>query len=381
MDLQSPSAGTFFKEQALLIRNDFNLVLFFQKRVFCSEKDLEGFDYQIQSDPSQEIPTYVGTFPQSREVSADENYYAQVKHLDSCLQKIQDDGFHIDIIHAQATFPAGVLALHLHESFGVPYFITEHFGPFNVDFMLSRLWKTKMIGALEKARVVYCVSKFLRQQVLMQNVKCDPIVIGNFVDDRLFSIDDNYNKTGIIRLLHIAYYPGFIKDETTLFKALTIIRDKGYKMQLTFVGGGEPKGGFISENPFCLLVKEYGFEETSTIYGGVSRNKISELMKDCDMYVSSSISETFGISMCEAMLSGKPVVITDNGGSSEYASKENSVVVEIHNPEALAEAIIYVHNNYSHFSPYSMRNAIVEKYGHENFRSILVDSYNKALGL
>lgn len=379
MDSQSPSAGTFFKEQALLIKNDFQLVMFFQERFFCSAEELEHFEYNIRVDSSQEIPTYIGVFPQSKQISADKNYYAQVKALSACLQKINNDGFSIDIIHAQATFPAGVLALYLHERFSIPFFITEHFGPFNVDFLHSQLWKTKMINALEKANVVYCVSKFLRQQLLMQNVKCDPIVIGNFVDDRLFTINDKYNKTEIIRILHIAYYPGYIKDESTLFKALAIVRDKGYDMQLTFVGGGEPKGGFVSNNPFSLLVKEYGFERQAIIYGGASRGKISELMKNCDMYVSSSISETFGISMCEAMLSGKPVVITENGGSSEYATPQNSVVVEIHNPEALANAIIDVHKNYSSFSPYFMRKTIVEKYGHENFRKLLVNSYNKAL--
>lgn len=41
MDSQSPSAGTFFKEQALLIKDDFNLVLFFQERIFCSEEELD----------------------------------------------------------------------------------------------------------------------------------------------------------------------------------------------------------------------------------------------------------------------------------------------------------------------------------------------------
>lgn len=380
MDSQSPSAGTFFKEQALLIKDDFNLVLFFQERIFCSEEELDKFEYKIETDLSQEIPTYIGTFPQCKDVNADKNYYAQIKSLDICFKKIQNDGFSIDIIHAQATFPAGVLALHLYEILGVSYFITEHFGPFNVDFLHSNLWKRKMINALEKANSVYCVSNFLRQQLLMQNIKCNLIVIGNFVDDRLFSINDNYKKTEIIRILHIAYYPGFIKDETTLFDALAIIRNRGYKMKLTFVGGGEPKGGFISDNPFCLLVRKYGFERQATIYGGATRFKISELMKECDMYVSSSISETFGISICEAMLSGKPVVITDNGGSSEYASKNNSVVVEIHNPTMLADAIIYVHNNYKQFSPSSMRKAIVEKYGHKIFRQLLVDCYNKALG-
>lgn len=62
-----------------------------------------------------------------------------------------------------------------------------------------------MINALEKANSVYCVSNFLRQQLLMQNIKCNPIVIGNFVDDRLFSINDNYKKQKLLEsfILHI----------------------------------------------------------------------------------------------------------------------------------------------------------------------------------
>lgn len=379
MDSTSPSAGTFFKEQALLIKEDFNIVIFVQDRVICNKKDFYSFKNKLSFDKTQDIPTYTGSFPYCKELDVETNYSAQINSIEKFYQQICDDGFSIDLIHAQATYTAGVLALYIYEKLGVPYFITEHFGPFNVDFLHSLLWKKKMTDALEKAQEVLCVSNFLRQQLLMQNIKCNPKVIGNFVDDRLFNINLDYKKNDTLKLLHIAYYPGFIKDEDNLFQALSIIRDRGYDFHITFVGGGEPKGGYICENPFKLLVKKYKLESAATIIGGASRRKISELMTECDIYVSSSISETFGIAMCEAMLSGKPAVLTNNGGSSEYITPDNSVVVDIHNPIALANAIIYVHEHYDGFNPARIRNSIVYKYGHKKFREVLLEAYNSVL--
>lgn len=93
MDSQSPSAGTFFKEQALLIKDDFNLVLFFQERIFCSEEELDKFEYKIETDLSQEIPTYIGTFPQCKDVNADKIIMPKLNPLIFVLKKYKTTGF------------------------------------------------------------------------------------------------------------------------------------------------------------------------------------------------------------------------------------------------------------------------------------------------
>jgi glycosyltransferase involved in cell wall biosynthesis len=71
-----------------------------------------------------------------------------------------------------------------------------------------------------------------------------------------------------------------------------------------------------------------------------SRAKLAELYATCDLFVSASWWESFGLPPLEAMACGAPVVLTNSGGVLEYARhEENCLLVPPRAPEAIAEAI------------------------------------------
>lgn len=77
-----------------------------------------------------------------------------------------------------------------------------------------------------------------------------------------------------------------------------------------------------------------------------SREQLIALYTSCDLFVSASWREGFGLPPLEAMACGTPVVMTDSGGVMEYARDgENALVVPVQRPDLLAEAILHLLNH------------------------------------
>jgi len=71
--------------------------------------------------------------------------------------------------------------------------------------------------------------------------------------------------------------------------------------------------------------------------------ELARLMAMCDVFVSASWWEGFGLPPLEAMACGAPVVMTDSHGGREYAKPgENCLMVPPRDPSALAQAVLQV---------------------------------------
>ena len=88
-------------------------------------------------------------------------------------------------------------------------------------------------------------------------------------------------------------------------------------------------------------------------------------MQKCDVLVSSSVVETFGVTLIEALASGKPVVTTDSGGPSDIVNDDVGILVPQKDPEALADAIEYVLNHYEEYCAQKLSQYAKERYSYE----------------
>lgn len=108
--------------------------------------------------------------------------------------------------------------------------------------------------------------------------------------------------------------------------------------------------GFSKKDNVCLLIKtdkvrelerlvlqikrtcEWRSKETAPIYAEQKNNcpfeEIPTLMKKCDVYVSASLGEGFGLPGMHAMALGIPVITTKYGGVTEYAKPETCTFIE-----------------------------------------------------
>ena len=70
------------------------------------------------------------------------------------------------------------------------------------------------------------------------------------------------------------------------------------------------------------------------------------LLSAADIYVSSSVYESFGLSVLEALASGLPIVCTNVGGLPEIVENGvNGILVPPRNPDALSEAVLSLVSN------------------------------------
>ena len=95
-----------------------------------------------------------------------------------------------------------------------------------------------------------------------------------------------------------------------------------------------------------VALKEEGLFECAVHYESFFRpstEKLAELYANCDIFVSASWFEGFGLPPLEAMACGAPVVMTDSGGVRDYAlPEENCLIVPPKGPSQMAQAICHL---------------------------------------
>ena len=96
------------------------------------------------------------------------------------------------------------------------------------------------------------------------------------------------------------------KHVDTVINAFSRIFKEGY--HLTVVGGG-PEEDYLHE-----LVKKNRIEQAVTFSGRIPREQVAKKMKEANIFVMVSESETFGMVYLEAMLQGCIVIASTGGG-------------------------------------------------------------------
>jgi glycosyltransferase involved in cell wall biosynthesis len=181
-------------------------------------------------------------------------------------------------------------------------------------------------------RDVYVVSTFSAKEILDLGYKGQPVWVGEGLSNtKYFQPASRQNQD---------HQP---KNKKTIF----------------YLGDFRPRKGLADFLRACDIVyqdckdielwiasKEKGEIKTAVPYRFIFRPSLSELAEcyhGCDLFVSSSWFEGFGLPPLEAMACGAPVVMTDSGGVQDYAKdEENCLLVPPREPELLAAAIMKV---------------------------------------
>ncbi|WP_438444674.1 glycosyltransferase [Gorillibacterium sp. sgz5001074] len=134
-----------------------------------------------------------------------------------------------------------------------------------------------------------------------------------------------------------------MKDHFTFFDAVKRLFEKGNICNVICVGDGP--------SDYALKLKEYvtsiGMEAHVTWTGAQSQMKM--YYNTMDVLVSSSYGEGFSNVIGEAMACGVPCVVTDVGDSALIV-RESGIVVKPKDAAAMADAIIKILDNGSHYS-------------------------------
>ena len=128
------------------------------------------------------------------------------------------------------------------------------------------------------------------------------------------------------------------KDHQTFLRAAKIVHERNPKTRFLVIGDGPLRSTLESQAKFL------DFNGNLQFTGWQS--DIPTLLKNIDVYVSSSLTEGISLALLEAMAANVPVVCTNVGGTPEIIKHgERGLLVKKQNSKELAKSINYIIEN------------------------------------
>ena len=269
-----------------------------------------------------------------------------------------------DLLHAHVGYPGGYVARMLSKQLGLPYIISEHMGPFPFPaFLNGKRVSSHLLGPLKGATKVLAVSKNLQQELGRQGVESE--LFHNFIDEEFFipSVDKRNQK---FTLLHLGRLEPE-KDQLTLIRSIADVEK--LDLELIIAGEGSLRNKLVHET------ETLGLKSKVFFLGEVDAQQARRLIAQCNVFVLSSRYENFPVSIMEALASGKPVIATTCGGSSEMLREGNGILVPPGDVHAFAKAIHFMYSNHQQFSSIQIREDFIARFGKDRALEQLRDHY------
>lgn len=263
--------------------------------------------------------------------------FIKEKQLDRIYRKIEATHGKPDVIYSHY-LPYSYSALKIKQKYDLPLVAIEHWSEVNkeeiaskVQYMGSRVYNT--------ADKVISVSGSLRNMI-KRHFAVDSVVVHNLVGKEFGYIAPQKNKEyfDFVSVGSLFYIKGY----DILIEAFAKLQ-LAEKVRLTIVGMGD-QYEYLSS-----LVDKYNLQEKVFLVGRKNKNEIVDILANSDVYVSSSRSENFSVSILEALAIGLPVVATICGGIKECINQTNGLLVSVENPNELSVAMLQMHQNYKDY--------------------------------
>ncbi len=148
------------------------------------------------------------------------------------------------------------------------------------------------------------------------------------------------------------------KDFLSLIDIVSMITKEIPEVKLTLIGDGKEK------TKIKRRIKELKLEDNVILTGYKNALEIEEEMLNSNVFVSTSISESFGISILEAMNVGLPVVSFDtSSGARDLLKGGTGILVENRDKEVFCTEVISLLKSNFKMSEYSKKSLLkVEEY-------------------
>lgn len=232
-------------------------------------------------------------------------------------------------------------------------------------------WANKVYPQLD---LLISVSPSLRDN-LKYHFNVNSIVIGNTINKIFFNealIEKkslNKKQFDFISIGNLLPIKGF----DLLLKAF--YRSTLYKenVHLTIIGEG------VERNKLEAMIKQLGLSNSVYLPGRKNREQILEYLQNSDAFISSSLSETFGVVYIEAMSQGLPVVGTKCGGPESFISEEEGILVSTNDVNALSQAMCEMYSNINKYNREIIRNKIINNFSLESVGLKLETEFKKLL--
>lgn len=341
------TAGVFHYEQSMALKPYCDTALYFP------------YDTDLSEDFSKAEEKGLLTYRRAKrpfripKVSA----FLHQMRVFSDLRRICQE-FQPDVLHAHCSIPAGQIVAAFGKRYGYPVVITEHSPMEQMPIDRPSVYR-KIQYAYSHSDANVCVSKNSMDRLQEAFPACKFQVIYNgIINPNSLPKDNNtYAIAGKINCCIVAaFYSKDIKGYQYLIPAMKQLKDEGVPVVLHICGGGDWFAYYVA------LAKELDVEDVCIFHGSCSREKVYSIVSQMDFNISASIFECSGVSVEEALLLGKPMLVTRSGGANSLVTDDVAIVVDRESTTALVEGIKDMITRLPSFD-----NSVIQQYAYENF--------------
>ena len=367
-------SGIFIQEQAVALSKHYDVAVLIPR--MAAWRNVLNTAVEKSFKVSQEgLPVYweyaLPLIPHGPEASTYQTFVRAARHG---LRKVVKEWGRPDVIHAHVVLPGGWSALALSRESGIPCVLTEHSSPFSMhlDTELSRKLVHETLDNVDK---LVAISPALVKQILAFHPGVEIEVIGESVRTDFFVPAERTDRertkgTSFFIAARLAEQKGL----TYLLEAVHLLLKRGLSSFELVLGGDGPDRLKLEQ-----LAQTLGVSDHCRFLGALNREQVRDRMQLSDVFVLSSLHETFGVVVGEAMACGKPVISTRCGGPEFIVNEQNGVLVEVANPGALADAMADFMTGRVAFDPATVRASVVDRFSPEAFARNISAVYEQLL--
>jgi len=232
--------------------------------------------------------------------------------------------------------------------------------------------------SLREARFVTATSRFLMNQTITLEPevagKIDVVPFGVPIPDEQ-DLDRDMNDDAPITVVFAKLFlPNYAPD--SVVKAFAAAYKKIPRLRLVMLGGGEMKSELEQ------LADTLDVTSAATIRGWVEPEDAQRIIRQSDIFVMPSQSESFGVAAVEAASYGLPVIASDVGGVPEIVDDGvTGILIKPGDEAGLAQAIIRLatDKDLRRSMGEAGRRLVAEKYDFEKCLDRMEAVYRKVL--
>lgn len=203
----------------------------------------------------------------------------------------------------------------------------ENFGPRAtgnkfVLFIIRYMWTKLVKDMCKRADGVSYVTKYYLQKKYPSNKLKDSFTASyssvELSDNSYAKPRQWFDNQKKFYITHAAnYFSGYGKGHLTLMKAVKIVRDKGYDVNIKFIGDGPKK------NEFLEYAKNLKIEKYVEFMGRLaSGDEVRKIISNSDIFILPTFAEGLPRVLLEAMAEGVPCLSSPVCGIPEILDKE-----------------------------------------------------------
>ena len=301
------------------------------------------------------------------------NFFSHRRAFKSGYNKVLELMGKPDVVHLNIVYPLGIWALWLKWKFKIPYVITENSSGFHVDTQhaypkpILRLCRI----VLKNASVLMPVSKNLKTSLQKLSGTNSFEIICNVVDENLFKapIKESTSKS---RFIHISTGIDSIKNLSGMIRVINGLSLSNPDVHLDIVSDGDIEYAKV-------LHEELGNGKCVDFHSTKTTFEIAQMISSNDALLMFSNYENFPCVIAEAMMSGKPVISSNVNGIPEHVHKENGILVEPRDEEALFNAIQAFLSGEVNFDPIQIMSYALEHFSYRQVGEKFTNTYRSIL--